>query len=61
MKLNYLKCSPYHLGGWQYNTGDGIKMAMKAGGGPVAHEHDVRTVLALDSNLQHRLGTTPRE
>ena len=33
MKVNYLKCSPYHLGGWQYNTGDGIKMAMKAGGG----------------------------
>jgi hypothetical protein len=33
MKLNYLKCSPYHLGGWQYNTGDGIKMALKAGAG----------------------------
>jgi len=33
MKVNYLKCSPYHLGGWQYNTGDGIKMTMKAGGG----------------------------
>ncbi len=33
MKVNYLKMSPYHLGGWQYNTGDGIKMAMKAGAG----------------------------
>ncbi|MGA2664632.1 MAG: FAD-binding protein, partial [Nitrososphaerales archaeon] len=33
MKLNYLKTSPYHFGGWQYNTGDGIKMALKAGAG----------------------------
>jgi len=33
MKLNYLKCSPYHFGGWQYNTGDGIKMAQAAGAG----------------------------
>ena len=33
MKLNYCKMAPYHFGGWQYNTGDGIKMAQAAGAG----------------------------
>ncbi len=33
MKLNYLKCAPMHFGGWQYNTGDGINMALKVGAG----------------------------
>ena len=33
MMLNYCKMAPYHFGGWQYNTGDGIKMAMAAGAG----------------------------
>jgi succinate dehydrogenase/fumarate reductase flavoprotein subunit len=33
MKLNYLKCAPYHFGGWQYNTGDGINMALQVGAG----------------------------
>lgn len=33
MKLEYLKMHPYHYGGWQYNTGDGIPMAQKVGAG----------------------------
>jgi len=33
MKLNYLKSYPVHTWGWQYNTGDGIKMAEKVGAG----------------------------
>ncbi len=33
MKANYLGLKPCHLGGWQYNTGDGVKMALKAGAG----------------------------
>jgi hypothetical protein len=33
MILNYTKTAPMHFGGWQYNTGDGIKMALKVGAG----------------------------
>ncbi len=31
MKNNFLKCWPMKFYGWKYNTGDGIKMAQKAG------------------------------
>jgi hypothetical protein len=31
MKVRYLKTYPAHFYGWQYNTGDGIKMAQKVG------------------------------
>ena len=31
MKANYLKVYPDHFYGWQYNTGDGQKMASKVG------------------------------
>jgi hypothetical protein len=33
MKVRYLKTYPAHFYGWQYNTGDGIKMAQKVGAG----------------------------
>ncbi|MGA2199912.1 MAG: FAD-binding protein, partial [Nitrososphaerales archaeon] len=33
MKENYLRGYPAHFQGWQYNTGDGIKMAQKVGAG----------------------------
>jgi len=31
MKVRYLKTYPAHFYGWQYNTGDGIKMSQKVG------------------------------
>jgi len=33
MKANYLRSYPTNFYGWQYNTGDGIKMAQKVGAG----------------------------
>ncbi|MGA2200208.1 MAG: FAD-binding protein [Nitrososphaerales archaeon] len=33
MMANYLKSYPNHFWGWQYNTGDGINMALEAGAG----------------------------
>ena len=33
MKANYLRVYPTHFYGWPYNTGDGIKMALKVGAG----------------------------
>ena len=33
MMANYLKTYPNHFWGWQYNTGDGINMALKVGAG----------------------------
>ncbi len=33
MMANYLKTYPNHFWGWQYNTGDGINMALEAGAG----------------------------
>jgi len=33
MKANFLRCYPVRFWGWQYNTGDGIRMAQKAGAG----------------------------
>jgi hypothetical protein len=33
MKANFLKSYPAHFYGWQYNTGDGIRMAQKVGAG----------------------------
>ena len=32
-KANFLKSYPAHFYGWQYNTGDGIRMAQKVGAG----------------------------
>ena len=33
MMANYLKTYPNHFWGWQYNTGDGINMALEVGAG----------------------------
>jgi len=33
MMANYLKAYPNHFWGWEYNTGDGINMALKVGAG----------------------------
>ena len=59
MKLNYLKMAPYHFGGWQYNTGDGIKMAMKAGAGLWHMNSTSGRLSPWISNLQHGLGAAP--
>lgn len=33
MKANFLRCYPVRFWGWQYNTGDGIRMAQRVGAG----------------------------